>query len=133
MKKIVFFISIFLLISNFISCISPTKLEIQQKQTIDNLNKKIDSISFVNSQLTTGLIYAMDSVRILNNESQNYFENNIILSDSIKNHVCVHKMTYEDQNNAFTLEKIKYYIKICDNKPSNKKFFFGWIKRAMRN
>ncbi len=97
------------------------------------MNKKIDSISFVNSQLTTGLIYAMDSVRILNNESQNYFENNIILSDSIKNHVCVHKMTYEDQNNAFTLEKIKYYIKICDNKPSNKKFFFGWIKRAMRN
>jgi hypothetical protein len=30
------------------------------------------------------------------------------------------------------LVRIKYYIKICDNKPSNKKFFFGWVKRTIR-
>ena len=38
---------------------------------------------------------------------------------------------YEDYINARRIEKIKYYISICNKKPSNKKFFFGWINRAI--
>ena len=38
---------------------------------------------------------------------------------------------YEDYMNARRMEKVKYYISICEKKPSNKKFFYGWIKRTM--
>lgn len=33
--------------------------------------------------------------------------------------------------NARKIEKIKYYISITENRPTNKKFFYGWIKRTM--
>lgn len=38
---------------------------------------------------------------------------------------------YDDYINARRIEKIKYYIKICENNTKNKQFFFGWIKRTM--
>lgn len=38
---------------------------------------------------------------------------------------------YDDFINARRAEKIKYYINICEKNPSNKKFFFGWVKRTM--
>lgn len=38
---------------------------------------------------------------------------------------------YKDYMNARRIEKIKYYIKICENNSKNKQFFFGWIRRTM--
>lgn len=38
---------------------------------------------------------------------------------------------YRNYMNSRRIEKIKYYIKICDKNPKNKKYFFGWIKRTM--
>lgn len=38
---------------------------------------------------------------------------------------------YEDYTNARRIEKIKYYIKICENNSKNRQFFFGWIRRTM--
>ena len=38
---------------------------------------------------------------------------------------------YEHYINAMRIEKIKYYIKITENRPTNKKYFFGWIRRTM--
>ena len=38
---------------------------------------------------------------------------------------------YENYINARRIEKIKYYIDICDKRSTNKKYFFGWIKRAV--
>lgn len=38
---------------------------------------------------------------------------------------------YDDYINARRIEKIKYYIKICENNTKNKQFFFGWIRRTM--
>ena len=38
---------------------------------------------------------------------------------------------YDNYINARRIEKIKYYINICDKKSTNKKYFFGWIKRAV--
>lgn len=29
------------------------------------------------------------------------------------------------------IEKIKYYISICEKNSKNKKFFYGWIRRTM--
>jgi uncharacterized coiled-coil protein SlyX len=40
-------------------------------------------------------------------------------------------ISYEDYINARRMEKVKYYISICEKKPSNKKFFYGWIKRTV--
>lgn len=30
------------------------------------------------------------------------------------------------------IARIKRYVKICDKNPSQKKFFFGWISRAVK-
>lgn len=38
---------------------------------------------------------------------------------------------YQDYINARRIEKIKYYISICEKRSTNKKFFYGWIKRTM--
>ena len=38
---------------------------------------------------------------------------------------------YQDYINARKIEKIKYYINICEKRSTNKKFFYGWIKRTM--
>ncbi len=38
---------------------------------------------------------------------------------------------YRNYINSRRIEKIKYYIKICEKNAKNKKYFFGWIKRTM--
>ena len=38
---------------------------------------------------------------------------------------------YQNYINSRRIEKIKYYIKICEKNTKNKKYFFGWIKRAI--
>lgn len=38
---------------------------------------------------------------------------------------------YEDYINGRRIEKIKYYISICEKNTNNKKYFFGWIRRAV--
>ena len=42
-------------------------------------------------------------------------------------------ISYQDYINARRIEKVKYYISICDKKPTNKQFFFGWIKRTIND
>jgi hypothetical protein len=40
-------------------------------------------------------------------------------------------VNYENYINARRIEKINYYINLCEKKSTNKKFFYGWIKRTM--
>lgn len=40
-------------------------------------------------------------------------------------------LSYANYSNARRIEKVKYYIKICEKRSANKKYFFGWIKRIM--
>lgn len=51
------------------------------------------------------------------------------LEDSLK--FYRDSISYEEYINARRIEKIKYYISITEKKPSNQKFFYGWIRRAM--
>lgn len=53
------------------------------------------------------------------------------LTDSIffyKNHI-----RKQDYKNAFALNQIDFYVSICNTRPVNKKYFFGWVKRALSN
>lgn len=47
--------------------------------------------------------------------------------------ICFYRdsIKYNDYINARRIQKVKYYLNICEKKPSNKKFFYGWIKRTM--
>lgn len=38
-----------------------------------------------------------------------------------------------DENNRAALIQIREYVKICQNKPENKKFLLGWIIRALKS
>jgi len=38
----------------------------------------------------------------------------------------------DEYMNSRRVEKIKYYIRITERRPANKKFFFGWIKRTVQ-
>lgn len=57
--------------------------------------------------------------------SESDIQNMKYKADSLKN------IPYGVYINARRIEKIKYYISICEKRPSNKKFFYGWIKRTM--
>jgi hypothetical protein len=77
---------------------------------------------------------SQDSIKILKEQlSRQIFicdslsKANKALSDSIYKAVFSVKI-FDDR---FKLAKIRRYIDICDKKPSNKVYFFGWIKRTM--
>lgn len=70
------------------------------------------------------VIYVTDTVLI--SELKTEIEN---LKDSLER--VTNEITYENYINARRIEKIKYYINITERKPTNQKFFFGWIRRTM--
>lgn len=93
-------------------------------------DKQPDSI-VVSLKPDTVKIYVSDSEYIdsLSNELRNVQDSLKVIKDSM----AYYRDTIEYQNyiNARRIEKIKYYISICDRRSTNKKYFFGWIKRTM--
>lgn len=98
--------------------------------SLKGANKQPDSI-VIQMKPDTVKIYVFDSERIdsLFNELRNVQDSLKIAKDSM----IYYRDTIEYQNyiNARRIEKIKYYINICDKRSANKKYFFGWIKRTM--
>lgn len=71
-----------------------------------------------------------DTIKVVNSEREDSLAITLLsLQDSIK--FYRDSIRYEDYINARRIEKIRYYISICEKKPTNKKFFFGWIRRTM--
>ena len=56
-------------------------------------------------------------------------------NDSLQNRVKHYRDSIDEKNymNERRIEKIKYYIRITQKNPKNKKFFYGWIKRTVSN
>lgn len=98
--------------------------------SLSGANKQHDSIA-VPLKHDTVKIYISDSEYIdsLFNELKKVQDSLKITKDSM----TYYRDTIEYQNyiNARRIEKIKYYINICDRRSANKKYFFGWIKRTM--
>lgn len=86
-------------------CVS--KPQIAERPDIDTLSVCHEHVIKV-GELEKSLLLYKDSVR--------YFTDSIPL---------------ETYMNARRIEQIKYYISITKNKPSNQKFFYGWILRIM--
>ena len=76
-------------------------------------------------------VNVVDSIEIISLREQLKTANKQIslLQDSVK--FYRDSTEYENYINARRIEKIKYYINITDKKSTNKKYFFGWIKRTM--
>lgn len=71
-----------------------------------------------------------DTVFVENTEKVNALQNRLKrVEDSIK--FYRDSASYKNYINGRKVEKIKYYIKICEKNTKNKKYFFGWIKRTM--
>lgn len=73
---------------------------------------KQDTISVIDYRLQDSLV---DVLRLTRDSLRHY-------RDSIE---------YEDYINARRIEKVKYYINICEKNSKQKKYFYGWIKRAV--
>lgn len=69
-------------------------------------------------------------VPVLNQERIKELEADVRYWKAIADSVST-TIPYDDYINARRAEKIRYYINICERNSNNKKFFFGWIKRAM--
>lgn len=115
MKKSQKFIAIILwLIVGFI-IISPllNSCRTSSGVTIDTIYViKQDTISVIDYKLQDSLV---DVLRLTRDSLKRY-------RDSIE---------YEDYINARRIEKVKYYINICEKNSKQKKYFYGWIKRAV--
>lgn len=69
-------------------------------------------------------------VPTLNEERIKELEDDVEYWKSVADSVTT-TIPYNDYMNARRMEKIKYYISICEKNSNNKKFFYGWIKRTM--
>lgn len=70
------------------------------------------------------IVYVEDSTKIEELQMKVF-----MLEDSLR--FYRDSIPYDTYINARRIEKIKYYIRITENKPSNQKFFYGWIRRTM--
>lgn len=104
-------IFICLLLSFLFSCKGNTGGEIIERENQDTIH-------------SVEVVYVADTVLIL--ELKDEIK---ILRDSLEK--ITNEITYENYINARRIEKIKYYINITERKPTNQKFFFGWIRRTM--
>lgn len=66
----------------------------------------------------------------LRNEVLRLQRENSALRDSLKFYRST--ISEDEYMNSRRVEKIKYYIRITERRPANKKFFFGWIKRTVQ-
>jgi hypothetical protein len=71
-----------------------------------------------------------DSLAILNADYYIKLDSLEVLKDSIKN--IKHSITPSEFDAKFRIARIKKYVAICDYNPVQKKYFFGWVKRAVR-
>jgi hypothetical protein len=98
-------------------------------------HKNIDVIQANNvaAVLTHDTIYVpvVDSSEVL--RLQETIKNNASIVSSLMDSIKYYRDSTTTANymNARKIEKIKYYINITEKKPTNKKFFYGWIKRTM--
>lgn len=119
MKKIIFLQFVICLLTTFISC-SRKGLSAEDTQSNNvSVGVKHDTIYIVDEfrvdSLKTVLLLTQDSLCIAR-DSMIFYRDTIL---------------YENYINARRVEKVKYYISICEKNSANKKFFFGWIKRAV--
>ena len=120
MKKILLFMMTALMLSSC-SCSKPFGRSTSHDP--DTLASKPEpEVRYVN---------VVDSSEIISLRAQLETANQTItlLQDSVK--FYRDSVEYENYINARRIEKIKYYINITDKKSTNKKYFFGWIKRTM--
>lgn len=111
MKTVYYLIMIFL----FLSCSSKIIT------TDENINERV---------LDTIVVVKYDTITIVDTTKLDSFAKCLkLVQDSFA--FCRDSIRYDDYTNARKIEKIKYYIKICENNSKNKQFFFGWIRRTM--
>ena len=84
--------------------------------TMGFLADKDDRLKYEGCKIDTVYINHVDTV---------YFNriDTVLFVDSV--------IKLNDYMNSRRIEKIRYYIKICENNPSQKKFLFGWIRRTL--
>lgn len=70
------------------------------------------------------IVYVEDTTKVTELEARIR-----VMEDSLK--FYRDSIPYDTYMNARRIEKIKYYISITEKKPSNQKFFYGWIRRTM--
>lgn len=57
-----------------------------------------------------------------------------ILRDSIRQlkiELSTKKMSVNEFEASFKLARIERYVRICEKRPTNKKYFFGWVRRTI--
>lgn len=43
------------------------------------------------------------------------------------------KVSQNEFTYGFKYERIKYYYNICQKRPANKKYFYGWVSRVIKS
>ena len=85
-------------------------------------SKPEPEVCYVNVVDSTEIISLREQLKTANKQIS-------LLQDSVR--FYRDSTEYENYINARRIEKIKYYINITDKRSTNKKYFFGWIKRTM--
>lgn len=119
MKKIILFLAVLALL--IVSCTC-------SRGSLRHEPKEPDSMPL---SLKPDTVYVVDSAKM--DSLFNILRTTQDSLQTMKDSVIFYRDTilYENYINARRIEKIKYYIDICNKRSANKKYFFGWIKRAI--
>lgn len=119
MKKIILFLAVLALL--IVSCTC-------SRGSLSHEPKEPDSMLL---PLKPDTVHVIDSVKM--DSMFNILRSTQDSLQTMKDSVIFYRDTilYGNYINARRIEKIKYYIDICDKRSANKKYFFGWIKRAI--
>lgn len=119
MKKIVLFLAVLALL--IVSCTC-------SRGSLSHEPKEPDSMLL---PLKPDTVVVVDSMKI--DSLFNILKSTQDSLQTMKDSVIFYRDTilYENYINARRIEKIKYYIDICEKRSANKKYFFGWTKRAI--
>ena len=120
MKKVLLFMVTAMLLT---SCSCSRTFSHSTNHEPDTLASKPEpEVCYVNVVDSSEIISLREQLKTANKQIS-------LLQDSVK--FYRDSTEYENYINARRIEKIKYYINITDKKSTNKKYFFGWIKRTM--
>ena len=70
-----------------------------------------------------GALSCKSQPRTIIDSTQKKIDSLIHITDSLKSEVFLSK---------YKLKQVQFYIDLCNKKPSQKKFFFGWVTRAVK-
>jgi len=121
MKRIILMLSFIFFVLFFVNCGGRNIVNADNKDTSFLEKKEVKN--------DNKIVLLRDTIKLKEDSIHHYINLIKIYKDSIRYYKD--SIEYKNYSNSVKILKIKYYIKITQKHPKNKKYFFGWVNRTI--